>query len=131
MGARRPEPDRDDVTFANEHRGLAIGDAVAVELRRLDADEDLAAEDFQLGHLLEIERILNRERMQPKILLDNSHFLGRRIVQADPDEFPRCLRCQSILKRHGLLPVAILVEKRGNDAHGFTFQVRDVEWVDI
>ena len=64
MRPGRAVADADDVAVADEDRGLAIIDMVLHHLRGAGDDEQLVAIDVDLGQLVGLERILDRQRME-------------------------------------------------------------------
>ena len=55
---------RDDVAVADEDRGLAISDLAALEMGGAGDDEQLVAINVDLGQLVGLERVLDRQRME-------------------------------------------------------------------
>jgi hypothetical protein len=68
--------------------GLAELDLVLDQLRRVHHDEQRLAVDLELGPLMRLERILDREIMQAEALLHLAEDVLARLMQADPDEPP-------------------------------------------
>ena len=87
MRARVAVAHGDEEVLAEEQRGLAVGDLVALAERRgARDDEQLGAVGLGLGRVALAQRVLDRERMQAVLGLDLLHFLGRRLDQPDPVE---------------------------------------------
>ena len=85
MRTGRAEANGNEEIVPQKQRGLAIADRIAFgDRRRPRDDEQVAPEDFNLGHLLRIERILHRQRVQPELLADNAHFLRRGFGKPHP-----------------------------------------------
>ena len=82
--------------MADEHRGLAISDLAALEMGGAGDDEQLVAIDVDLGQLVGLERVLDRQRMEVVLLLQDAHLLDGRVGDADPDELGSCPRARSI-----------------------------------
>src|SRR5574337_801404 len=87
MGARRSVPDADDKSFADEDRGLPVGDPVVGEMGGARDDEELVPVHVDLGELMGGERVLDRERMEAIIILKPPELRFGRLEEADPDEF--------------------------------------------
>ena len=75
VGARGHVADRDDVAVADEHRGFAIDNLAALEMRRARDDEELIAVYVHLGQLIGLERVLDRERVEVVMGLEGAQLL--------------------------------------------------------
>ena len=87
MRALRSVANADDEGFANEDRGLAIGDLAVREMGWARHHEQLVAIDVELRQLVCEERVLDRQRVQVVILLELAQLRLARLEQSDPDEF--------------------------------------------
>ena len=105
--ARVAVADGDEEVLAEEQRGLAVGDLVALAERRgARDDEQLAAVGLGLGRVALAQRILDRQRVQAVPRLDRCHFLGGRLDQPDPVEL-RLRRRRAVARQVGIdqLPI--------------------------
>jgi hypothetical protein len=119
MGARRAVADGDDVVAADEDVGLAIGDAVALEMRGSRDDEELVAKDVDLRHLMRLERILDGEGMQAELLLQDAQLMLVGLDQADPGELAGGdAQRRDAVERGRTVTLAIAIDMGGDDAHG-------------
>ncbi|MNU77821.1 hypothetical protein D3C71_674040 [compost metagenome] len=117
MGAGRAVPDGDDIAGPDEDVGLAIPDGVVGLLRRAGDDEELAAIDLDLGHLMRRQRVLDRQGVQMKAPHQGLELLARRLVQADPQVLARLEPQSRIGQRRLPNPLAVLVDIGGDDRH--------------
>ena len=118
MGAGGDVANTDDVMAADEHRGLAIGDLFAFEMGGAGDDEQLVAIDVELGKLVGLERVLDRQRMEVVLLLQEVQLGVGRVGDADPDELGLVLGARDLLvDRHLANALAVTIEKGGDDAH--------------
>ncbi|MNT32551.1 hypothetical protein D3C72_1684390 [compost metagenome] len=121
MGAGRAVADGDDIAGPDEDVGLAVPDGVVGLLRRAGDDEELAAIDLDLGHLMRRQRVLDRQGVQMKAPHQGLELLARRLVQTDPQVFAG-LKPQPLVRQRRLAnPLAVLVDIGGDDAHGHSF----------
>jgi len=79
-------PDRNDVIFAKENGGLAIGYRVILKGGRCCNDEQLIPINFDLGLLMGLESILDGERVEIKALLKQPEFVLAWLMKADPNK---------------------------------------------
>src|SRR4051812_48241343 len=79
--------DGDQVALAHEDQDLAELDLldVLVVARRLEDHEEVLAVLLELGPLMGVDRVLDRERVQPELGPDRLELLLGRLVQPDPD----------------------------------------------
>lgn len=129
--AGRAEPDGDQVIAAQEQRGLAIGDLLALlELGRARDDEQALAIDLDLGHLRRVERVLDRQRVKIELAARLLHLGRGRLAQPDPVEAVR-------RQRHAGLPIQRErvvfgasggITARGDDRHGAGCGKVDALW---
>src|SRR3546814_11822040 len=70
MTPRRAVTHRDEKVAPDEEGGLARLDRVVVEIGGARDDEQLVAIGFDLGKLIGLERILDRERVESEALRD-------------------------------------------------------------
>ena len=117
MCAGGPQPDGDNMVLTDEYRCLPVTDLVAFELGGFNADENLASEHFDFGHLLEIERVLDGERMKPEVLLDERNLVAVRFVQADPDELTLSIRWTRVCEINFVGPLSVFVAVGCNYRH--------------
>ena len=93
MRAGRADPHRHYKMGAQEDRGLAVSDMIALLRRRGARDhKQVVAVHFHLGHLVGAERVFDRQRVQRKLRTHQLHLGNRRIGQPDPVEFARAGR---------------------------------------
>jgi hypothetical protein len=81
-------PHRDDEVLADEQHDLAdldVGGLVHVA-QRLDDHEQRVAVELELGALMGVDRVLDRERVQLQLVGDLVELRRGRLVQADPHE---------------------------------------------
>lgn len=76
---------RDQITFADEDVGLAEDDAALDQLRRPRHDEQGFAILLDLGSLMGVVGVLDRELVQVELLLHRAEQRHVGLVQADPD----------------------------------------------
>lgn len=118
MRALRSVANADDEGFANEDRGLAIGDLAVREMGWARHHEQLVAIDVELRQLVCEERVLDRQRVQVVILLELAQLRLARLEQSDPDEFGAIGRTtDGLIQRDRADPLAIAIETGGDDAH--------------
>src|SRR5574337_1695647 len=118
MGARRSVPDADDKSFADEDRGLAIGELVVDEMGGARNDKKLVPVHVDLGELMGGERVLDRERMEAVVVLKPPELRLGRLKQADPDEFRALLGARDrLIERHRPDRLAVAIEIGGDDGH--------------
>lgn len=79
-------PDADDIAATDEDMGLAEGDAPLDQLRGAGDDEERVAILLELGPLMRVGGVLDRERVQVELLLHAAQQRGLRLEQADPDD---------------------------------------------
>jgi hypothetical protein len=84
--------DRDDETLARENVGLAERDMIALKLGGAQDQEQRVAVELELGPLVGVQRILDRERVQAELRLDLPQLRLIGLVKADPDEVAGSLR---------------------------------------
>src|SRR3546814_4113741 len=84
LRACRPMADADEEMRADEEGGLPRLDRIAVEIGGAGDEEQLIAIGFDLGELVRLQRILDRERMQAEPLGDAGQFARCRLVEAAP-----------------------------------------------
>ena len=75
-----------DIADADEKMRLAKGDAAIDHLRGARDDEDAVLIFFELGKLMRLERVLDRELMQRELVADALQQRLRRLVESDPDD---------------------------------------------
>ena len=85
-------PHGNDVALADEEVGLAERDSAVHELRGSRNDEEAGLELFELGALVSLAGILNRERVKIELGLDLVEQRGAGFVQSDPDDVARAAR---------------------------------------
>src|SRR5574337_646665 len=118
MGARRSVPDADDKSFADEDRGLAIGDLVVDEMSGPRDDKKLVPVHVDLGELMGGERVLDRERMEAVVVLKPPELRFGRLEEANPDEFRALLGARDrLIERHRPDRLAVAIEIGGDDGH--------------
>ena len=71
---------------ADEHRGLAVPNLAVVQVGRAGDDEQLVAIDIDLGHLVGLQGVLDRQGVQVKALLQHVELFGCRLIEANPGE---------------------------------------------
>ena len=81
--------DRDDEALAGEDVGLAERDVIALELGGPQHHEQRIAVELELGPLMGVQRVLDRQRVQVELGLDLPQLRLVRLVKADPDEVTR------------------------------------------
>ena len=86
VGQGRAVADGDDVAPAGEDVGLAVLDLAGLPLRGAQHDEQGIAVDLELGALMRVVGVLDREVVQPEPALHPAQQLLARLVQAEPDE---------------------------------------------
>src|SRR3546814_1779736 len=86
MTPRRAVTHRDEKVAPDEEGGLARLDRVVVEIGGARDDEPLVAIGFDLGKLIGLERILDRERVESEALRDAFELARRRRIEAEPEE---------------------------------------------
>src|SRR5574337_2102062 len=118
MGARRSVPDADDKSFADEDRGLAVGDLVVDEMSGPRNDKKLVPVHVDLGELMGGERVLDRERMEAVVVLKPPELRFGRLEEANPDEFRALLGAGNrLIERHRPDRLAVAIEIGGDDGH--------------
>jgi hypothetical protein len=85
-------PDGHDIAAPDEEVRLAEGDAAVHELRGSRDDEERLAILLEFWTLMRLLGVLDRHLMQIELPLDAAQELGRRLVEADPDDVTRPLR---------------------------------------
>src|SRR3546814_3576167 len=78
--------DADEEMRADEEGRFPRLDRIAVEIGGAGDEEQLIAIGFDLGELVRLQRILDRERMQAEPLGDAGKFARCRLVEAEPEE---------------------------------------------
>ena len=86
VARRRPMPDRNQEVRTDEQMRLAIDDLALLQLGRLQHDEQRVAVSFNLGTLVRIARVFDRELVKVEFFLDLQQHRVVRLVQAKPDE---------------------------------------------
>ena len=84
--------DRDDESRAGEDVGLAERHVLALELRGPQHQEQGIAEQLEVGPLMGVQRVLDRQRMQLELGLDLPQLGLRPAVKAHPHEVAGLLR---------------------------------------
>jgi hypothetical protein len=64
MRAHRSMPHTDDVAVADKHRGFAITNLIMVQMRGTRDNKQLIAIDIDLGQLVGLDRVFDRQRME-------------------------------------------------------------------
>ena len=78
----------DDIAAPDEHAGLAHREFFADPLERLHGDEQGLAIDLQLGPLVGLVGVLDRQLMELELALQLGQQFLAGLVQADPDHPP-------------------------------------------
>ncbi|MNT22488.1 hypothetical protein D3C72_1578720 [compost metagenome] len=118
VGAGRAVADGDNEARSDEDMGLAIEDMIVVALLgRASDDEQLAAIDLDLGHLMRRQRILDRQGVQAKASHQPLELLVRGFIETDPEVFARLEPQARIGQRRLTHALAVLVDIGGDDAH--------------
>ena len=86
MARRGAVAHRHQIARADEQVGLAKTDMAVDGLRGVDGDEQRVAVRLDLGPLVRVVRILDREIVQAEFLLQLAQDAFSGLVQADPDE---------------------------------------------
>ena len=111
--------DGDDEVVADEDHDLAEShDLVGVDvLRGLEHDEERVTVKLELGALVGVDRVLDRERVQRELLPDRVELLLGRFVEADPGEDVRFAAGVHGVwrRRRALTPPAVLVDRAVDD----------------
>ncbi len=81
-------PDADDIASADEQMRFAERNAAVQQLRRARDDEKRVAILFELGSLVRVLGVLDREIVQVELPLDAVQKLAVRLEQADPHDMP-------------------------------------------
>ena len=84
--------DRDDEALAGEDVGLAECHVIALELGGPQHHEQRIAVELELGPLMGVQRVLDRQRVQLELGLDLPQLRLVWLVKADPDEVAGLLR---------------------------------------
>ena len=79
-------PDRDDVAAADEDLGLAELDVAVDQERGAQDDEGRLAVLLELGPLVGVARVLDRELVELELPLELAQLVLVGLVDADPDE---------------------------------------------
>src|SRR5262249_11066622 len=79
-------PDSDDMAVPKENGGFAIFDRLALQLSGAGNHEQLIAKDLDLGKLVAVHRVLDREPVEVVARLKRLHLVRRRIGDPDPHE---------------------------------------------
>ena len=77
---------RNDVALSNEDVSFAEADLAADDLRRPRHNKERVAIALQLGILMGLRRVLDRQGMKIELQLDPIEQLRTRLEQADPDD---------------------------------------------
>jgi len=107
--------DSDDVVRAHEDVGLAEGDPVVLQRGRAEHDEQGVAVDLELGHLVRVQRVLDRQLVQPDLRLQHAQVLLGRLLEADPDEIALLVRPGGALPELDLADPAAVAVGVGGD----------------
>src|SRR5436190_18817503 len=111
--------DADDVAVADEYRGLAIVDMLAFKVGGAGDDEQLIVIDVDLGQLVGLDRILDRQRVEAVAGLQRMHFLFGWVGDANPYEFALVVGAVDLLvDRDRPDPMSVTIKVGGNDRHG-------------
>ena len=79
-------PGREDVVGADEDMDLAEDEIVVLELDRLQDGEQRIAVFLDLGPLVTVARVVDRQLVQIEFLLHHLQLGGLRVLERDPDE---------------------------------------------
>ena len=118
VGRRVAVADRHDVTGADEQVRLAALDPplLIVPARRAQDQEETVAVLLELGTLVRLVGVLDRQVVQAELALDGPQLLLARLEQAEPDEGPVALRpLAHLLEAHVGDPAAALVRRAVDD----------------
>ena len=118
VGRRVAVADRHDVTGADEQVRLAALDPLLliVPARRAQDQEEPVAVLFQLGPLMGLVRVLDRQVVQAELALHAAQFVLRWLEEAEPDECAVALRpLADLVESHVGDPAATLVRRAVDD----------------
>jgi len=110
-------PDSDDIALANEDMGFAEGDPAIDKLSRAGDDEQGIAILLDLGPLVRMLGVFDRQFMQMELCLDAQQQLAIGFEQPDPDDMARFPRpFAGLFDRDVGYALAGGVDARGDDA---------------
>ena len=110
-------PDADDIARADKQMGFAERNAAVQQLRRARDDEKRVAILFELGSLVRVLGVLDRQIVQVELPLDAVQKLAVRLEQADPHDMPLLARpLASLLDGNVGDAAAIGIDARRHDA---------------
>ena len=125
---------RDEVVFAAEEEVNFLRLGVAGPLVRasegMEHHEEIVVEFFDFGPLIEMETVLERERVKPKALAQDGHLGFALLLDVDPAQLARRRRRHVGGRRgHGRCPAGLEVENPddgGHAAHGISIAGRSL-----
>ena len=110
----------DDELPPHEDRGVAVDDLVTFETRCANDQKQVIAVSFDLRQMLRVERILDRQRMKPEMLLNAFQRAVVGLVQTNPDEIRWLPDMRDGLGQVDFLDnLAVMIELGSDGAHGF------------
>ena len=121
MRAGRADPHRHQEIAAEENRGLPVADVLPLFDRRgARDDKQVLAVDLDLGDLVGIERILDRQRVEAELGADQLHLRVAGIAQSDPVELIALGQhvFASVDDERLFLRFSVGIAAGGNDRHG-------------
>ena len=111
--------DRNDIALARKQVGLAEGDPSAHELSGSRDDEDAGSILVELGTLVRLAGVLDREGVKVELNLDLPEHVQRRFEQPDPDHVIGLLGpCAGLVDRHVRDPPSMDIGAGGDHARG-------------
>ena len=105
------------MVVADEDVRFAIGQPVIDLHRRARHDEQFAAIDLDLGHLVRRQGVLDRQRMQFEAIDQNLDLGVRGIVKADPYELTGLQRQPLGRQRRLSHALTVAIDVGGDDGH--------------